>query len=59
MCRSTHQWRKILDYVQTGKSQIHEAWLRNDNVDGINAWDLAVMFESFVINWLPKSIYAR
>ena len=54
MCRSTHRWRSILDYVQSGKSQIHQAWLLTDIVDGVNAWDLAVMFESFVIDWLPK-----
>ena len=59
MCRSTHQWRKVLDYVQKGKTPITEAWLRTDHVNGINAWDLAVMFESFVIDWLPKSMYTR
>ena len=59
MCRSTHRWRDILDYVQRGKSPISERWLRSDHVDGVNAWDLSVMFESFVIDFLPKSMYAR
>ena len=59
MCRSTHRWRDILDFVQVGKTPISEAWLRKDNVDGISAWDLSVMFESFVIDLLPRSMYTR
>ena len=59
MCRSTNRWRNILDFVQMGKSPITMAWLRNDHVDGISAWDLSVMFESFVIDFLPRSMYTR
>ena len=59
MCRSNQRWRQVLDFVQTGTQYISKQWLEGTNIDGINAWDLAVMFESFVIDWLPKSMYTR
>ena len=59
MCRSNQRWRHVLDFVQTGTSPVTEAWLRNENIEGINAWDLSVMFESFIIDLLPKNMYNR
>ena len=36
------------------------AWLRNDHVDGISAWELSVLFESLIVDFfLPKAMYTR
>ena len=59
MCRSNQCWRHVLDFIQTGTNPVTEAWLRNENIDGVNAWELSVMFESFIIDLLPKNMYHR
>ena len=59
MCRSTHLWRGILDFVAVGTIPITPRWLMNNNCHGVNAWDLSNMLEAFIVNWLPKSMYNR
>ena len=59
MCRSTPRWRHTLDYIAKSKVPVKKGWLLFNNVEGINAWDLATMVESFVVDWLPKSMYKR
>ena len=58
-CRSTQRWRDILTYVQVQKFPITKAWLQQDNVDGVSAWDLSTMLEAFLVDWFPKSMYRR
>lgn len=58
-CRSTQKWRQTFEYIQTGTTMISKAWLRNNNIEGINAWDLATMVESFLVDDFPRSMYNR
>ena len=58
-CRSTMRWRVILDYLPKSKEPVTQSWLRWNNVDGINAWDLATMLEAFLVDWFPKDMYRR
>ena len=59
MCRSTQQWRQILDFIVTGTTAIRKDWLLANNVLGINGWDLSMMLEAFIVDWLPRSMYNR
>ena len=59
MCRSTQQWRQVLDFFVTGHTAIRRDWLMATNVVGINAWELATMLEAFLVDWLPRSMYNR
>ena len=56
-CRSTQKWRQILEYVQTGNSPIRKSWLLDNNIEGVNAWDLSTMVESFLVDYFPRSMY--
>ena len=59
VCRSTQAWRPLLDYISKTPTPIKKSWLATNNVNGINAWDVAQMLESFCIDWCPKSMYRR
>ena len=59
VCRSTQKWRQTFEYIQTGTTMISKAWLLNNNIEGINAWDLATMVESFLVDYFPRSMYNR
>ena len=59
MCRSTQLWRHLLDFVAGGEAPIRKDWLMGTNCHGINAWELSTMFESFIVNWLPRNMYNR
>ena len=58
-CRSTQKWRQVFEYVQTGTSAIKKSWLLENNIEGINAWDLSTMVESFLVDYFPRSMYNR
>ena len=58
-CRSTQKWRQVLEYVQTGTSAIKKSSLLENNIEGINAWDLSTMVESFLVDYFPRSMYNR
>ena len=58
-CRSTQKWRQVLEYVQTGNTAITKSWLLVNNIEGINAWDLSTMVESFLVDYFPRSMYNR
>ena len=54
MCRSTHLWRKTLDITSKMPASISKAWLVNNNIEGINAWDISTMLESFLGGLVPQ-----
>jgi hypothetical protein len=58
-CRSTMRWRHVLEFTAAGQVPITERWLRANNVDGINAWDLSMMLEGWLVDWFPTSMYNR
>ena len=59
VCRSTQKWRHILEYVQTGTSPIKNSWLIENNIEGVDAWDLSTMVESFLVGYFRRSMYNR
>jgi hypothetical protein len=42
-----------------GTAPLTRSWLEVNNINGINAWDISTMLESFIVDYLPKSIYNR
>ena len=58
-CRPTRKWRHVLEYVSKGQTPTSRTWLRSSNVDGFNAWELSQTFESWIVDWLPISMYNR
>ena len=59
MCRSAHLRRKTLEFTSKLPAPIKKAWLVNSNIEGVNAWDIATMLESFLVDWFPKNMYRR
>ena len=55
ICRSTHLLRKMLEFTSKLPSPISEAWLLNNNIEGVNAWDISAMSESFLVDWFPNN----
>ena len=59
MCRSTHLWRKTLEFTSKMPAPISKAWLMNNNIESVNASDISTMLESVLVNWFPKNMYRR
>ena len=53
MCRSAHLWRKTLEFTSKLPAPISKSWLVNNNIEGVNAWDISKMLESFLVDWFP------
>ena len=54
MCRSTHVWRKTLEFTFKLPAPISKACLVNNNIEGVNAWDISTMLELFLVDWFHK-----
>ena len=54
-------WRGVLAFIQKGPEGFvaDRAWLQNNNIDGVNAWDISTMLEAFIVDWFPKGMYNR
>ena len=50
MCRSTRLWRKTLEFTSKLPAPIKKSWLVNNNIEGVNAWDIDTMLESFLVD---------
>ena len=47
--RSTHLWRKTSEFTSKLPAPITKAWLMINNIEGVNAWNVATMLESFLV----------
>ena len=45
--------------MQTGTSPIKNSWLIENNIEGVDEWDLSTMVESFLVGYLRRSMYNR
>ena len=50
LCRSTQRWRHVLDFIAKSTVPVKKSCLVANNLDGINAWDIATMLESFMVD---------
>ena len=46
-----------MDLIAKSTVPVKKSWLAARNLDGINAWDIAMMLESFIVDWFPKNTY--
>ena len=56
-CRPKQRWRHDLDFISKSPVPVKKNWLILITLDGISAWDIATMLESFMVDWLPKNMY--
>ena len=58
-CRSMQRWKHVLDFIAKSTVPVRKNWLVATNLDGINAWDIATMLESLMVDCFPKNVYRR
>ena len=58
-CRGTMHWRHLLEWCSGSPTAFTAQWLKMNNVQGVNSWDLSTMLEPFLVEWFPKGMYRR
>ena len=54
---STQKYRALIDQIGKAKLPITGDALKATQVDGFNAWEIAMELESFTMKWVSKDIY--
>ena len=59
LCRSNRYWRDLCEVLQVWKTPITREWLCTQSHAGYSGWDLALMLECFLVDWLGDGLYRR
>ena len=59
LCRTNRYWRTLLETLQVYAVPITKEWLLTQSQGGHSGWELSMMLEQFLVEWLGDSLYRR
>ena len=59
LCRTNRYWRTLLETLQVYATPITKEWLLTQSQEGYTGWELSLMFEQFLVEWLGDSLHRR
>ena len=55
--RDNHRWRSLLENLQAWQTPITREWLLTQSECGVNAWELSVKLEAFLVDHMSDTFY--
>ena len=59
LARTNRGWINLLQWIQKMEKPVTYSYLSTESIGGVNAWDIACTFETWIVGWLSVGLKGR